>query len=372
MPRKTNPAIKKYKLKSGKTKYKFQVYLGQGPQGKTIVTTRAGFDTYRAANVAFNQLKNDGLNNRVTTDHISVNDLYGLWFDNYKTQVKQSTAHKNLELYENHIKPVFGSKRLDDIKVGQVQLFADKKAKEIVKYKQVVRQLKTLFEYGKRLGYATDNPVDKIIMPKATSRKRRDIEHNVYTRQELEEFLNIAKNRPLKIYTYFMILASTGLRKSEALALTWQDIDLINNLLNVNKTLAIGFDNKLILQSPKTKKSIRQVPISANLRKVLVKYKEECFSDKLFATRQGRYINIAEPENWLQKIYQQNPRLKRISLHGFRHTFATLLIEETAVKPKTVQMIMGHQNIDITLNIYAHVNAANKEDARKSINQLNI
>lgn len=375
MPRKTNPAIKQYKLKSGERRYKFQIYLGSTTGGKSVVTTRAGFKTYREASIVFDQLKLSGLKEHSENKQITVNELYRLWFESYKFQVKQSTANKNQQVYKNHIAPEFGDNPISRISVARIQRFADRKAQEIVKYKDVIRQLNIIFEYAQHLGYINDNPVNRILVPKKTARPRRDIENNVYTKKQLEAFLEAAKQRPMNVYTYFMILASTGLRKSEALALTWKDIDFRKSLINVNKTLALGMDNELIVQPPKSPKSIRKVPISKNLSKVLKEYRKEFKrddTDKLFATRTGNYPVLSRPSNWLRQIYAANPRMKKITIHGFRHTFATLLVEETNVKPKTVQMLLGHENIQMTLDIYTHINAANKKEAKAVIDELNI
>lgn len=167
--------------------------------------------------------------------------LYKLWFESYKDQVKESTANKIAIMYRVHLKTIFGDKYMDKIQVKDIQKFANKKAKEIVKYKDVVRQLGTLYEYAIRFGYVKENPVKRIIMPKKTSRPRRDIRKNVYTRQELEDFLAAAQKYSLRAYTFFKILSSTGLRKSEALALTWNDINLDKSTLEVNKTLSVGY-----------------------------------------------------------------------------------------------------------------------------------
>ena len=205
------------------------------------------------------------------------------------------------------------------------------------------------------MNYVSINPVGSIIMPVKTSRPRRNVEDNVYSRKELELFLQVAKEYNLRAYTYFKLLASTGLRKSEALALTWSDIDFINGVIDVNKTLAVGLDNKVQVQPPKSKSSIRQVPISANLANVLNEYKnsEKILSAKVFHTYTGKYLSLSKPMKWLEAIYNKAPKdLKHITVHGFRHTFATLLISETNVKPKTVQMLLGHSNIQMTLDIY--------------------
>lgn len=149
-----------------------------------------------------------------------------------------------------------------------------------------------------------------------------------------------------------------------------------------------------MVNSPKTKQSNRTVPLSANLKQVLLDYRksEKVVSDKIFHTVNGNYLALSKPTQWLDRVYTKdheinekyakkykldknyvlNKDLKHITIHGFRHTFATLLIENTDVKPKTVQMLLGHANIQMTLDIYTHINSKNKEDAIKSISQLNI
>lgn len=370
MPRRSVNAIKPYKLKSGEKRYRFQTYVGKKPNGKPAYVTRQGFQSYSEALDEFNKIRAEGT--KEAPRKLKLNELYDLWFESYKTTVKESTANKTSQLYKNHIKPAFGTLYLDDITVLAVQTFADQKAQQIVKYKEVVRLLGTLFEYAIRMDAATSNPVKKVLMPKRTARPRRDVASNVYTKAQLEDFLAAASQKPLRIYAYFMILANTGLRKSEALALTWKDIDLNKQTLSVNRTLALGLENQLIVQPPKSKNSKRTVPMSDSLTEVLTKYKPKCNSEKLFATSTGKYLTLNRPASWLSSIYNQNPKLKRITLHGFRHTFATLLAEETNIKPKTLQMLMGHEDISITFDIYAHVNAKNKDDAKEAIQLLNI
>lgn len=366
--------IKEYQTKKGK-RFKFQTYIGTDSTGKAVCVTRQGFETYSEAFTTYTKLRLEGIQEDYQKiERIKTDDLYQLWFDSYKGQVKQSTANKNYQLYKNHLRPTFGQAYMDKISVRAVQRFADKKAQEIVKYKNVVRQLGTLFEYAIRLGYAKNNPVTKIIMPKNTSRPRRDIEHNVYTRNELRAFLEAAKKYNIRAYTYFKLLSSTGLRRSEALALTWKDIDLDNSTLSVNRTLAYGIGGKEIVQTPKSKKSKRVLPISTSLRAALLDYRksEKVIFTNVFHKYNGTYLNLSAPGNWLTKIYRANPDLKRITVHGFRHTFATLLISETNVKPKTVQMLLGHENIKMTMDVYTHLTKNNKKDAIDSIKELDI
>lgn len=123
--------------------------------------------------------------------------------------------------------------------------------------------------------------------------------------------------------------------------------------------------------------SIRTLPITDNLKELLIEYqdyemKQPLVSNKLFHTMQGNYLTLSKPDQWRHAIYKANPDLKQITIHGFRHTFATLLISETNVKPKTVQMLMGHETIEMTMDIYTHLTTQNKKDAINSIKLLDI
>lgn len=391
MPKRKNTSIKDYKLKSGKKRYEFVISLGQNSNGDRVQVHRRGFKTYAEAEAAFNKLSQTKPDNFVKQKQIKVSELRDLWFENYKTQVKESTANKNKQVFDNHVIPDFGNQYVDKITVAELQKWADRKAKQIVKYRDAINEFNALFEYGIRLNYVSENPLKRIIIPKKTSRPRRDTEHNVYTREELNQFLEVAKEYGLVQYTYFKLLSATGLRKSEALALTWQDIDLKAGTLSVNKTLAYGLGNKTIIQPPKSPKSKRILPISDSLKEVLIDYKQKqkIISNKLFHTIKGTYLKMSKPDQWLKSIYAKDHEekvkyasthnlkepqfdLRHITVHGFRHTFATLLIGETNVKPKTVQMLLGHENIQMTLDIYTHVNNKNKEDAVNALKQLNI
>lgn len=366
--------IKEYKNKGGKRRFRFHLYLGLDETGKRVNITRQGFTTYNDAKTTYDNLRANGTQGYNKPKQIKTKEMYEIWFNNYKGQVKESTANKNYQWFKNHIKPIFGNQYMDKIQSKSIQKFADKKAKEIVKYRDVINLLSSLFEYAMRLGYVNENPVKKIIIPKKTSRPRRDIEHNVYTRKELNAFLDAAKKYNIRAYAYFKILSSTGLRKSEALALTWKDIDFDNNVLHVNRTLAVGLNNHTIIQPPKSKMSKRTLPISTNLRDTLIEYKQsqKILSNKLFHTSKGTYYPISKPGTWLAAIYKNNPDLRKITIHGFRHTFATLLISETDIKPKTVQMLLGHEDIKMTLDIYTHINQKNRDDATRSIQELDI
>ena len=191
MPKRKNTSIKDYKLKSGKKRYEFVISLGQNSNGDRVQVHRRGFKTYAEAEAVFNKLSQTKPDNFVKQKQIKVFELRDLWFENYKTQVKESTANKNKQVFDNHVIPDFGNQYVDKITVAELQKWADRKAKQIVKYRDAINEFNALFEYGIRLNYVSENPLKRIIIPKKTSRPRRDTEHNVYTREELNQFLEV-------------------------------------------------------------------------------------------------------------------------------------------------------------------------------------
>lgn len=367
---KRNPSIKKYTSR-GKTKYKFQVYLGQDENGKSVNTTRSGFESYAQASAAFNRLKAQGLKAKAPKK-ATTEEVWSLWFNSYKGGVKESTASKTLSSYKIHIKPAFGDKKISSIKTAAVQLWANQLAGQLVNYKVVVRLLGTLFEFAKRLDYCKDNPVKQIMMPKSTSRPRRDTSQNYYGKEELQRFLKDAKKVGPRIYTFFLLLAMTGMRKGEALALDWSDIDYECKEISITKTLACGLDGKYIVQTPKTKAGVRTVPLTGQMAKVLKDYRSD-LCPHLFHTLEGDYLKLSKPEQWLRAVYKHDPDLRQIRIHGFRHTFASLLITaDPSIKPTDVQALLGHESIDITMEIYMHATQEGRRNVERVLNQLDF
>lgn len=365
--------IKTYKLKSGEIRYWFQAYLGKDPiTGKAVQITRKKFKTYNEAKDNYDNLIAQGTKHYIKPRQKTFDDVYNLWFPVYQNTVKESTANKVDINYRIHLKPWFGEDYIDQIDSEKFQLFVNKKAEELVKYREIINRFDQIYKYAAAMKFCKheDNPVNMVIIPRKTTRKRRDISKNFYTLDELKDFLNAAKDQNYKYYTYFMLLATTGLRKSEALALRWSDIDWENKTVSVKRTLAIGLNNKLIVQSPKTFVGKRPTPLTDHMIETLKEYRKQ---DKLicpiiFHGNGNKYVSISKPSRWLGIIYNQNKDLRKISVHGFRHTYATLNKNQD---DKDLQAVMGHTAIEMTEH-YTHSTAEGRERIRSHMNSLNI
>lgn len=367
MPKRKNTAIKSYKLKSGKKRYMFRVYLGM-KGGKKVETTRRGFKSYEEADAVYKQLAAKNPMDFVKEKQITFDQLYNKWLAFYRKDVKPSTLWKTETLYKVHLKEQFGNQYIDQITTAEIADYFLKLSANFVKYKMVFWYMRRIFEYAIDINMLNRNPARASLLPKKTSvKKRRDVAHNFYTADELHQFLDAAKECNERTYIYFSILATTGMRKCEVLALEWKDIEFDEKRIFVQRTTAYGENNEYITQLPKGNKK-RYVPLDERLACELKRYRHD-LSDKLFHTAKNDFLRAGKPDQWLKSVYAKAPDLKQITIHDFRHTFATLL-NQAGVNPKDVQNILGHTKVDLTLDVYTHSTVEGREKARAEINKL--
>lgn len=372
MPKRTIKEIKPYTLKSGEKRYGFKTYLGLDSNGKPIKITRKGFKTYNDAADKYNELRAQGTQGYVKPKQIRLADLWALWFESFKLTVKESNANRVYQLYKIHVLPYFGNAYMDQITPTQLQKWVEDLVKKLKQYKRPINLMNRLFDYAYTLDYVKENPTKKLIIPRISKNKEQKTKKkNFYEKYELDEFLKDAKEFNFKFYVYFLLLVSCGLRRGEGMGLMWEDIDLKNKKLHINRTTTVGLNNKTIVQEPKTVNSKRTLPLSDNLVSALTEYKKQCYSEKLFPKVDGGWKTPSDARSWLYQIYKKYPNLRRITCHGFRHTYATLLIQ-AGVNIKEVQHLMGHETINITLDIYTHATQEEHDDAIQKLNSLNI
>lgn len=378
--------IKKYQ-KDDKTYYMFQGYLGTDPAtGKRIRVTRQGLSSSKECELEFYRLKlqfEDGGYKK--SDKYTFQEVYDLWLEQYRNTVKESTLNKTLELFELHILPHFGKMYIDMIKVNHCQEAINKWFKILKKYRILNNYTGLVFKHGMKLGIAKDNPTKLVTVPVMKEEVDEEKVENYFSKDELITFLDYAKKGNSYLwYALFRILAFSGCRKGEILALTWEDLDFKKNNLNISKTLTLGLENKLIVQSPKTKKSKRVLSMDEITMAIMKEWKLQQAKDMLkfghntigknqlvFTNLKNTFIN---PPKVGQKaeLFCKRADIKKITPHGFRHTHCSLLFEAGATI-KEVQDRLGHSDVQTTMNIYAHVSVKKREEtAQKFASYLNI
>lgn len=374
--------IKQYKKADGHTAWKFNVYLGVDPlTGKEHRTNRQGFRTKKEAQLELARLQVEFDKHGVKrTTPSTYEEVYNSWVLEYQNTVKESTFVKTKGYFKHHIIPAFGHLQIKKITVDYCQTVVNGWFKEFKKYQSVMNYASLIFKYAVKRGMIDRNPVDLITYPRRKVEIDADRWENFYDKKELKAFLNAldqedANHGNYKADTLFRVLVFTGMRKGEALALTWNDVDFKNSTITINKGLTRGEDARLYVQTPKTKNSNRVIDIDNNTIRVLkqwqIRQRQELFMfgynvndneqpQLIFCNNKNEYLSPSRLRTWLVRIIK-NYHLKYITVHGFRHTHASILFEAGATL-KQVQERLGHSDIKTTMNVYAHVSKHAKQD----------
>lgn len=366
--------IKQYE-KNGKKFYKFRnIYIGIDPlTGKEIRKSKAGFKTKRETEIYIANLRTEYDNkNYINSNDISFYELYELWFQSYKDTVKPSSLYVTQNVLQ-HILEYFGNVKVKKITTLFCQKYLNKnKGFSYSHVKKLKSYTSLILKYAVKMQIIQFNPMDNATIPKRNEKTRSE-DTLYYTKDELKQFLEIVdsyNNTEWKVL--FRLLAFTGARKGEILALTWNDINFSENTIDINKTLA-STKTAVVVQSPKSKSSIRNVSIDTETARLLrlwkLKQREEFLKlgiipktkQLVFCNSQNGFKWIFFPNYTLKKICDQH-NFKLIKIHGFRHTHASLLFESGNMSIKAVQHRLGHSDIQTTMNIYTHVTQLQKDN----------
>lgn len=363
--------IKEYVKKNGEKAYMFKLYLGiDQDTKKPIRTTRRGFRTQREARLAIADLELNGLSKPESEPQMihTYEQIYNLWYEEYKTTVKASTLLKTERVFKNHILPAFGNKPIQDIKPMDAQNQMNIWHKKLVRASMVMNYAGLVFDYAIRMQLINMNPTKVIKKPVRKESVREDKDMNFYDKDELKKFMAaLENNNNFRAFVYFRLLAFTGMRKGESLALKWSDIDLEKQTLYINKAVSRSATG-LYIQTPKTPSSIRRISIDDKTVSILQEYKKKSPDGLVFQSEDGGILSPAKPRKWYLTAMKNLPDdFKQISIHGFRHTHASLLFEAGA-SIKDVQSRLGHSDIQTTMDVYTHVSKTAKEQLANRFN----
>ena len=372
--------IKQYEKKDGAKAWMFQTYLGINPlTGKEVRTTRRNFKTKKEAQIELNRLLVDFEENGLKQDtNETFQEIYELWYESYKTTVKEVTQLKIEIKFNKWILPKYGKFRIKEITVKHVQKILNQWAKMTDQYKVLHSTVSRIFKYAMTLGLITKNPCELVIMPNRNIEKKKDTV-KIYSRSQLEilfQYLESKRSTYRADYdkTLLRFLFFSGCRISEALALNWSDIDFDSNTVTINKTLSqtkYGYK----ISSPKTKNSYGSLSLDNKTINWLKKWQ----------INQKRYmltLGITDPTMIFCGLYKEiitkhaiysrmitickNSGIPFLGNHVTRHTHASMLLE-SGVSMKEVQERLRHSSIKLTMDTYAHLT---KETKEKTVEKL--
>ena len=323
-----------------------------------------------------------------TNDKITLEEWFYTWlWDFRKRDLKEKSFQRYEGIYRNYIlNSDIGRVKLTDLNSSHIQRYYNKlldvDSKPTSTIKSLNTKLKTCLTEAEKQGYIQKNWRKLVTLPKDKNIK----EIKVLTKEEQDLFVEAIKGHPLE--TLFLLALGTGLRLGELLGLKWQDIDFTEKNLKVNRSLQRITEitreghrhSKIIEQTPKSKNSVRTIPLPDDVIKKLKLHKRLQNESKLlsgslytdndyvFTNEIGYPIDDKKPGRNLKSILKKL-NIEPIKFHALRHTYATRLFEVN-VSPKIVQMLMGHYDISITMDIYTHVMENQKVEAVEQLNQI--
>lgn len=298
----------------------------------------------------------------------TIREVSELWKQDKRMFVKSSTIAVYTLHLENHLLPKFGNKKtLQEQEVQDFVLKCLRKGLSQKSVKDMLIVLKMVVRFGAKHGWLQYQDWS-IKYP--TEQKGKELEVLTISNQKklMQYVTDNFTFRNLGIY----ICLSTGMRIGEVCALKWSDIDLGTETIHVNRTIEriyiIEGDKRrteLVIGTPKTKNSIREIPVSKELMKLIRPLKKLMNDDYFVITNEAKPTEPRTYRNYYKQLLKQLgiPDLK---FHGLRHSFATRCIESQC-DYKTVSVILGHANISTTLNLYVHPNMDQK---KKCINKM--
>lgn len=233
--------------------------------------------------------------------------------------------------------------------------------------------LKKIFDVGLRKGYYTTNPVK--LLKKLPIEKTK---MQFWTVKEFQQFLTLFEPEEYNIKLLFTLLFFSGLRLGEALALTWQDIDFSTNTIHITKSVYVNKGVSYI-SSTKTKAGTRRIIINKKLSQELQYWQqqqkhllEQFTSDSMsLQVFQSSPITITKNsiEKQYKKILERDATLKKIRIHDFRHSHASLLINQ-GEDYLVVKERLGHASITTTIDTYSHLYPSKQKDLADKLDDL--
>ena len=292
---------------------------------------------------------------KTNNSNITIKQAYDEWFIKHSKNIKPQTIVHYRDLYK-YLIPI-ENKKINSFNLEQYNLYLkyiEELDISISRKNKILGLFKNIIKHSNKY-YNTSNNILKYV----ENFKNINIdkkEMDFYTYDEYKQFDSVIDT--LEWHTLFEILYFLGLRKGELQALTWEDIDFNKKELSITKSLTSKIKGeKYTISSPKTKNSIRVLPIPKTLLNDLKNLKKQAQSYKDFSNKWFIFGNTSPfRENTIQNHnlkYSTMANLKHIRVHDFRHSCASLLINKGA-NITLVSKYLGHSKVSITLDIYSH------------------
>ena len=301
-----------------------------------------------------------------------------VWFENCaKIKVRPSSHQAYRGYIDNHIKPNIGDVPLGKLsslhlqklykkllaggRVERIEAKSQPKGLSAKTVRNINQVISSAMDFAKDQKRISSNPTDGCALPKLEHKEMKTLPV-----EQLTSFLREAKESG--VFELYYIELATGLRRGELLGLKWEEIDLVQGSLRVQRQIA-RINGEVIEAPLKTKNAYRTLPLSADAMGVLQEQKKKSGnSPYVFPSPAGGPIS---PDSVLHMLHRVLKRagLPKVRFHDLRHTFATLTFQN-GVDIKTVSGMLGHYSAGFTLDTYTHVTTSAKKEAANTMGSI--
>ena len=308
----------------------------------------------------------------------TVGQWMDVWFENYAKIKVRPTSHQTYRGYiDNHIKPNIGKIQLNKLttlelqklykkllsrgRVDRIEAKGQPKGLSPKTVRNIHQVISSAMDFAKAQKLIAVNPTDGCALPKLEHREMKTLPV-----EQLASFLREAKESG--VFEMYYIELATGLRRGELLGLKWEDLDLEQCTLRVQRQVS-RINGEVVEDPLKTKNSYRTISLGEDAVGILKKQKKKCGdSEYVFPSPTGGPIS---PDSVIQMLHRVLKRagLPKVRFHDLRHTFATVALQN-GVDIKTVSGMLGHYSAGFTLDTYAHVTTAAQREAAKTMGNI--
>ena len=313
--------------------------------------------------------------NIAAMENMTVDSWFEYWINEIKGKnIRISTSIGYENRYRNSIQENIGHMLLNEVKPLHCQNVLNQM---VGKYNTstigIVRGVMfNFFQSAVENELILSNPVKRSV--KAFSDKVPKI-RRVLTQGEQKLFLETARGS--EYYNQYALILQTGLRVGELTALRWDDIDFNSKKIIVRHSMDCDRKGKIEFGDPKSEAGKRKIPLTNEALTILKNQKNKLakysviqleYADFIFLNKKGCPIRRVEYNKQLVSLAKK-AGIDRLSMHTLRHTFATRCIE-AGMKPKTLQLILGHSKISMTMDLYVHVTDEEKEKELRGVEKM--
>lgn len=310
---------------------------------------------------------------------MTLKELFNEWLNiNHKDIIKPKTYMRYEQVFRTNIYPYYGDENIEGITGRDILRWINEMRNRVsaTTHKPLssssintgIQILKMCFRYALDFELLDKNPMIKI--KNIPNNKERN-NFRVLTKEEQIRLEKCIESKENDEYFIYILTLYTGLRLGEVMGLTWKNVNIKTGVINICQTLCkVKINGKWthIIQYPKTKNSLREIPLPKFITEKLKEMKTRKKSKYVVSHNDG---SVMSENTVVERLYslEKKLRIKHMCFHGLRHTFATRALE-SGMDIKTLSEILGHADVSTTLNIYTHSLINHKRQQMRKIKRL--